>query len=752
MPFGEGYRPKPPEELSLQLESAQDAVGQDAEHSLVPESQDKEKIMQMSEAELKQKFSRRYEMYLQLLRDQKRQEKTGESNLSTEDIEEMKKWLGILNSLDLYIKKHHKGEEVTLRGKQIDVFDSMRNFLEEGGIEGYVKLPTGVGKTVLFTELIEAMDVKTLIVVPTKILVDQTGQKIEQFAPDLDFGKVYTYAKEHGRQVTIITYSSLVSQVGDGQIKPEDFDCLILDEAHESLSKTRQEIVKKFEGAIKLGFTATPDYSQKKKLSNLLETEIHSMKIREAVESGMLCGVSSIIVKTQVDMSSVPVDKKGEYEEKELEKAVNVAGRNKAAVELYNRAYAGELAVAYCVGIDHAMAVAEAFKKEGIEAEYITGKTPKKDQEKILERFHNGEIKVLCNADLLIAGFDEPRAGVCLNLRPTMSHIDAEQRGGRVLRLDEDKPNKHAIVVDFLDQNYSEDKPPVLFADVAEGALFLPPGVDVSEGGERGSEPPITEYIDIEGVEVIYDSEEVMRIVGKIRESKERSEKFLTFQELKEAVKKAGISTVEDYKDNYKFYKDDGWPSNPNSYYGEEWISWPDLFGKESVSFLSYEKLKEAVKKAGVKTKRGYVEESKKHIDWPSNPATISIYSGLWESWEKFCDTENLSLFALKEAVKVAKIKNSTHYFEVYKKYKGWPSSPEQVYEDWPGWGKFIEQDKKIILNFSDLKEEVFTAKVIGRREYRKEYKNHAGWPAVPEVYFKDVWRGWDDFLGKNRK
>lgn len=751
MPFGEGYRPKPPEELFQQLETTQNTFGQDAEHSLIPESQDKEKILQMSESELKQKFARRYEMYVRLLRDKKRQEKTGESSLSPEDIAEMKKWLSILNSLDTYIKKHHKGEGITLRGKQIDVFDSMRNLLEEGGSEGYVKLPTGVGKTVLFTELVEAMDVKTLVVVPTKILVDQTAEKLEEFAPDLDFGKVYSYAKERDRQVTIITYSSLVSQLENGQIKPEDFDCLILDEVHESLSDKRKEAVGKFDKAIKLGFTATPKFSEKKQVSNLLEKEIHSMAIREAVEAGMLCSVSSIIVKTEADMSSVKVKDNGEYDEKELEKAINIVSRNKAAVDLYKKVYDGQLAVAYCVGIDHAAAVAKEFNESGVSATYISGKTPKKEQEEILERFHNGDIKVLCNADLLIAGFDEPKASVCLNLRPTQSRIDAEQRGGRVLRLDKTKPKKLATVVDFLDKNYSANKPPVLFADVAEGASFYS-GKDGerSGGGVRGGdggEVPV--IIVIEGVEVIYDSEEVMKIVGAIKEDREKSGQYLTFQELKEAVKKANISTVGEYKEVYKIHQKEGWPSNPNNYYGDEWVGWPNLFGKEKVSFLSFEELKEAVKKAGVKTKREYEKESQYHSDWPSKPATFNSYSGSWEGWEKFCGTESLSLSDLKEAIKAAKIKNSTHYLAVYKNYKGWPSSPHQAYEDWPGWEKFIEKE---VLNFENLKEEVFVAKVIGRREYRQEYKNHLGWPAVPEVYFKDLWRGWDDFLGKNRK
>src|SRR5437868_11220543 len=37
----------------------------------------------------------------------------------------------------------------------------------------------------------------------------------------------------------------------------------------------------------------------------------------------------------------------------------------------------------------------------------------------------------LCNARVLVEGFDEPEAEVCINAAPTLSKVMAEQRGGR---------------------------------------------------------------------------------------------------------------------------------------------------------------------------------------------------------------------------------------------------------------------------------------------------------------------------------
>ncbi len=717
-----------------------------------------------------------------------------EEMLPEEEVNEMRKWLQALNSLDTYITDHIEGNgEATLRGRQFTVFEDIREFLEHGGSEGYVKLPTGVGKTVLFTELVEAMDLRTLIVVPTRLLIGQTEEKIEQFAPDLEAGKVYARAKQYGRQVTIITYQSFVYQLTSGTLKPEDYDCLILDEAHVSLSKNRANAVKQFTHAVKLGFTATPQYSEKKKVSSLLETEIHSMTIREAVEDeGLLSSFSSIVARTDTDLSKVKITSSGEYDETDLGKAVNIQSRNQAAVDLYRQAFDGQLAIAYCVGIKHAEKVAGLFNAEGVPAAVISGGTPEKEQKKIKEKFKNGEIKVLCNADILIAGFDEPRASVCLNLRPTRSRVIAEQRGGRVLRLDEDNEEKHATVVDFIDRGLEKNMP-VLFADVADGAQFLR-RKKTSPGGRGGRPSPL--LIDIEGLEVIVDAEEIMRIVSLSNvESKKQSyllsldqlrkevteagitqwqeyvqerkkhkgwpsnliihfgeqwpgwtkflelEKFIPFEKLKQEVIAENIASSADYKSKYKLHK--GWPSEPHIVY-KEWSGWHEFLDKEKIDFLSLTDLKRGVRKVGVKTYDQYHAERKKHKGWPSYPE--KYYKNEWVGWRDLLGTE-LTFARLQSEVRAANVQSHGEYQEKRNKdFPHWPFNPRNVFiDEWPGWGKFFDREK---LAFTDLQKEVRQAGIKGKNHYMKEYKNHKGWPSDPGQRYTD-WRGWPSFLGK---
>src|SRR5581483_2875588 len=86
--------------------------------------------------------------------------------------------------------------------------------------------------------------------------------------------------------------------------------------------------------------------------------------------------------------------------------------------------------------------------------------------EDMLERHRKGEILLLCQAQMLGRGHDDPGLSVCFNLRPTLSKVEAEQRGGRIMR------NEHfAYVFDIVDKGRKNT--PVLFAEVAGGAYFI---------------------------------------------------------------------------------------------------------------------------------------------------------------------------------------------------------------------------------------------------------------------------------------
>lgn len=730
-------------------------------------------ILKTTIADLKARYPKRYSFYFEHLK-REAQEKSGLGTmLGVEEARRMKNWLLALNSMDEYIFNHKTGNERTLREKQLPIFEAIREYFEQGGSKGYVKLPTGTGKTVIFSELIEAANLKTLIVVPREILLEQTRGKLSQFAPELDTGLVYARIKEIGRKVTIITYDSFVAGLKNRLIHPEEFDLLVLDEVHRSLSENRKKAIERFPHALKIGFTATPEFSEKKRVDNILPDCIIKMSIREAVERGMLCSFVSGIIETQIDLSGVKLTAEGEYNEKMLEKAVDIESRNRAAVEVYKQLTPGKKAVAYCVGIGHARHAADKFLEAGIPAAAIWGAMPASERTSILNEYNKGNINVLCNSDLLIEGFDDPTVRLCVNLRPTRSRVIAEQRGGRALRLDENNPDKVGYIVDFLDhKGESGLGGAILFSEVAGqvygrgGALASNNPLHTEEKTERDSSEnelystyPELNKINLEGMKVTFDIREILKIVQKRAEdvASKNESRYLSYNAFIIAVRTAGVTSVNEYKIQQKLHPD--WPSTPHDFYRDEWKGWGVITGNSATKervFLSYDEFVIAVKAADVIDVTDFNLKRKQHPEWPSTPHVH--YHDVWKGWSEITGNiqgKNRSFLSYHEfiaATKAAGVKNKTDYKKLRKQHPEWPSTPDTAYPDqWKGFKDITGNTapkERVFLSYDELIAAAKAAGVVNAAEYRKLKKLHTDWPSNPEEIYADQWTRWSTITG----
>ncbi len=153
--------------------------------SIIPTSGNDE-VFSLSSDELRQHYPVRYDIYVSSLR---RREATKP---------EIRK-LQMLNTVDRYSLTHYNDDDKqVLKERQMNVFEDIRIALESGINEGTIQAPTGLGKTVIFNQFVVAADVSTLIVVPTRKLVEQTYLRFAQFSPQLQVGRVYGERKEYG--------------------------------------------------------------------------------------------------------------------------------------------------------------------------------------------------------------------------------------------------------------------------------------------------------------------------------------------------------------------------------------------------------------------------------------------------------------------------------------------------------------------------------------------------------------------------
>jgi signal recognition particle subunit SEC65 len=330
----------------------------------------------------------------------------------------------------------------------------------------------------------------------------------------------------------------------------------------------------------------------------------------------------------------------------------------------------------------------------------------------------------------------------------------AEQRGGRVLRVDKDNEEKHATVVDFLDQGL-EKRPPVLFAEVADGAEIL--HKKKGKGGGSGVRP---EYptIHIDGLNIILDTEEILRIVNE-RKIQETKKERIPLDQLKKEVRAAGINSI--YKYTMARQEHRSWPSRPeNTFKNSGWVSWSDFFGTKhrfEYEKISLEQLKVELVRLGVSTSDVYKELLSTHLSWPSNPHTF--YKD-WKGWpdlfgrdEKKSNVEKISFDKLKDEVKELGISTSAEYCVVSPRHPTWPAQPLDYYSKrglTVSWNELFGKESVKKLSLEELKVAVRKEGVNSKAKYKEVYKLNSLWPSDPKVFYRDAWISWADLFGKS--
>ncbi len=435
------------------------------------------------------------------------------------------KLIRAMNSLQAYVATAEKNPSSSLlRPGQIPLMRDLADFFELDAAKrsgGHSVLPTSIGKTVMFTELVHATGLPTLVVVPTRELIPQTCKTFLEHARGrhLDVGFVYSDHKRLGKNVTITTYASLTAHTkrdkNDRLIHPEDYDLVIYDEGHDLLGEERRKAIDFFGHAVQIAFTATDKYSKDKKLADVLPIEISRMNIIEAQENRMVAPHHNIVVRTETDMRSVYVASTGEYAQDVLYKAINTNKRNKVVIDTYEQLFEGKRAIAYCAGVEHAKRLAAMFNERGIAALAIDGSMTSNQRKNITKALKCGEIQVICNDRVLGVGFDEVSLEVALMVAPCLSTLKITQNGGRVTRLWDDLPDKVAYIVQYIDENYT--KPPIIYAENEVSGY--------AQHAWDGFEYPANTVFDafnVEGASLIYDPNEVKQLADQFDRNRNR--------------------------------------------------------------------------------------------------------------------------------------------------------------------------------------------------------------------------------------
>lgn len=302
------------------------------------------------------------------------------------------------------------------------------------------QMPTGTGKTVLFSEIVKMgsdKNRKILIAVHRIELVDQITKKLQSKGIEVGLivaGKNSDYSK-------IVQVASIQTL---SRRKHPEANLIIIDECHHAKAETYKTLWDIYPDAKFLGVTATPIRLSGEGFDDIFDELIVSMPVQKFIEQKHLVPVDHFVCSSP-DLSRVK-QKQGDYVTKMLSDVMMDNSVMSDLVESYSDKCPNKSTIVFAVDVEHSKEIAARYNTAGFSAAHIDAKTPKNEREQILSNFKKGIIKVVSNVEIITEGFDFPECEVVQLARPTKSLSLYLQMVGRVMRPSPNK--KEGIVLD----------------------------------------------------------------------------------------------------------------------------------------------------------------------------------------------------------------------------------------------------------------------------------------------------------------
>ena len=319
-----------------------------------------------------------------------------------------------------------------LRDYQEKAISDVRKAWAAGFRRPCVVMPCGAGKSVTVAEIAKRTTAKrnrVQFLVHRQELCDQIWNTFHDYGVDMtlcDVGMVQTICRRTGKMLP----PSLI----------------ITDENHHALAPSYRKIYDAFPDAYCVGVTATPVRLNGGGLGEVNDCLIIGPTVKELISRNCLAPFD-YYAPAVANLSGLKAKRTGDFDPKEIEMALNKPKIYGDVISYYRQLADGQKAVCYCATMISSQAMAAEFSANGIPAAHIDGDTPKAERADIIAKFRSGEIRVLCNVDLISEGFDVPDCGCSILLRPTKSLTLYIQQAMRCMRY---QPNKKAVIIDHV--------------------------------------------------------------------------------------------------------------------------------------------------------------------------------------------------------------------------------------------------------------------------------------------------------------
>lgn len=317
-------------------------------------------------------------------------------------------------------------------------------------------LPTGGGKTVLFSKILHDYRGASVAVAHRSELVSQISlalarngvrhrvigpASLQRACAALHMAEIGRAFYDPGARVAAAGVDTLIRRDVSQDSWFRAVGLVVEDEGHHVLRENKWgQAFDMFPNANGLIVTATPVRADGRGLGRhadgIADALVCGPSMRDLINAGYLTDYRIVAPASDIDYSAVPVGASGELSYPKLRDAVHASNRIVGdVVSSYLKFARGKLGVTFAVDVESATEIAAAYRAAGVPAEIVSAKTPDALRFAILRRFRSRELLQLVNVDLFGEGFDLPAIEVVSMVRKTESYSLYCQQFGRALRL-----------------------------------------------------------------------------------------------------------------------------------------------------------------------------------------------------------------------------------------------------------------------------------------------------------------------------
>ncbi len=337
---------------------------------------------------------------------------------------------------------------------QVDFVKNLKKMIDNGEKRALLISATGTGKTYASAfALREVNPRKALFLVHREQIARQAIESYKRvFGNTKTFGLLSGTSKDFEADYLFSTMQMMAKPEIRNRFRRDEFQFIIIDEAHRTGAISYQHIMEYFKPQFWLGMTASPERTDAYDVYQTFDHNIaYEIRLQGAMEEDLLCPFHYFGI-TDLQIDGQTIDE--ETGLRDFNRLTDNTRVDYIIEQMQYYGYSGDRVkgLIFCSSKKEASALSDKFNQRGFCTLALTGEDSQEEREKAIDRLVTNQwenhLDYIFTVDIFNEGVDIPEINQVVLLRPTESPIVFVQQLGRGLRKANDK--EYVVILDFI--------------------------------------------------------------------------------------------------------------------------------------------------------------------------------------------------------------------------------------------------------------------------------------------------------------